>query len=67
MGIFLAEAEFAKEPTLTLLVVAPRVSCSTLAKANRLGLSASPKFSHQNLPQYLKLFLHIGTLTTLAG
>lgn len=67
MGIFLAEAEFAKERTLTLLVVAPRVSCSTLAKANRLGLSASPKFSHQNLPQYLKLFLHIGTLTTLAG
>ena len=65
-GIILADAELVKEQTPTLWVGANPASCSTLAKANPLGLTASPRFSHQNLPQYLKLSSHIGTLTMSA-
>lgn len=34
-------------------------------KVNLLGLIAFPRFSRQNVPRYLKLSSHIGTLTTL--
>lgn len=46
LGIMLADAELTKEQTPTLWVGAPPVSCSTLVKANPLGLTASPQFSH---------------------